>query len=105
MDSETLYINSVLIPRRALAKRMAFLWLFEIIACLCGFGPLVIVSAFCIFECILLTLKFRTVWRLYYHPTTLYIVLGLLVIPSAFIGLALRTLIRWLILNLPVLIF
>ncbi|MBQ9151891.1 MAG: hypothetical protein IJX72_06545 [Clostridia bacterium] len=105
MEINTERINRVVIPRRALAKRVGILWLFEIMACLCGFGLFGIVSVFCILEGVWLTMKFRPVWRLYYHPATLYILLGLLVIPAIPIGLGLRRLIQWLIFSLPRLIF
>ena len=98
-------INRITIPRRALAKRTAIVWIFEIIACTCGVGILGIVSVFCVLEGFLLTRKFQTVWRLYYHPATLYIVLGLLWIPAIIVGGTLRALIPWLILDLPRLIF
>ena len=105
MDIHTERINRIAVPRRALAKRTAIVWIFEIIACTCGVGILGIVSVFCVLEGFLLTRKFQTVWRLYYHPATLYIVLGMLWIPAVIIGVALRVLIPWLILELPVLIF
>ena len=105
MKSETAYINSILIPRLSLAKRIAVLWMFEIMACLCGFGLFAIVSLLSVFEGIWLARKFRPVWSLYYHPATLYIVLVLLLAPSVIIGLALRAFIPWLILELPRLIF
>ena len=93
-------INRIAVPRRALAKRTAIVWIFEIIACTCGVGILGIVSVFCVLEGFLLTRKFQTVWRLYYHPASLYIVLGLLWIPAIIIGGTLRALIPWLILDL-----
>ena len=104
MDINTERINRIAVPRRALAKRTVIVWIFEIIACLCGFGVFSIVSIFSLLEGIWLARKFRRIWRLYYHPATLYVVLGLLFIPSVAIGLALRALIPWLILDLPRLI-
>ena len=101
MEINTERINRIVIPRRALAKRVGILWAFEILTCLCGFGLFGIVSFFCILEGIWLTTKFRSVWRLYYHPATLYIVLALLMIPAVPIGLGLRVFIPWLVVDLP----
>ena len=97
-------VNRVVIPRRSLAKRMGILWLLEIVACLCGFGLFAIFSVFCIVETIWLTAKFHPVWRLYYHPAALYILLILLIIPAIPLGLGLRWSIKWLIFELPILI-
>ncbi len=101
MDINTDRPNRIVIPRRALAKRVAVLWFLEITACLCGTGVFGIVSAFCVFELIWLTPKVQSLWRLYYHPASLYIVLGLLIIPAVPVGLALRVCIPWLIVDLP----
>ncbi len=105
MEINTERVNRVVIPRRALARRVGILWLFELGVCLCGFGLFAIVSFFCILEMVWLTLKFRVVWRLYYHPATLYILLALLILPAIPLGLGLRWLIQWLIRKLPLLIF
>ncbi len=105
MEINTERINRVVIPRRALAKRVGVLWLFELCACLCGFGLFAIVSFFCVLDMVWLTAKFVPVWKLYYRPATLYIILVLLVIPAVPIGLFLRWLIQFLIFKLPLLIF
>ena len=104
MELNTDNPNRIVIPRRPLFKRVAVLWFLEIMACLCGTGPFVIVSAFCVLELIWLTAKVLPLWRPYYHPASLYILLGLLVIPSIPIGLALRVFIPWLVVDLPRLI-
>ena len=93
--------NRIVIPRRPLFKRVAILWSLESMACLCGTGPFVIVSAFCVLELIWITAKVLPLWKLYYHPASLYIVLGLLIIPAIPIGLALRVFIPWLVVDLP----
>lgn len=100
MEINTDRPNRIKIPRRALFKRIAVLWLLEIMACLCGTGLFAIVSAFCVLELVLITMKVHPLWKLYYHPASLYIVLGLLIIPSIPIGLGLRDLIPWLTLTL-----
>jgi len=105
MEINTDQINRVVIPRRSLAKRIGILWLFEIIAYLFGFGLFGIVSLFCVAATVWLTVKFHSVWRLYYHPSTLYILLVLLAIPAFPIGLGLRWCVQWLIFKLPFLIF
>ena len=69
--------------------------------CLCCTGPFVIVSVFCVLELVWLTAKVVPLWRLYYHPASLYIVLGLLIIPAIPIGLLLRVFIPWLVVDLP----
>ncbi len=101
MEINTDRPNRIVIPRRALFKRIAVLWFLEITACLCGAGPFVIVSVFCVLELVWLTAKVLPLWRLYYHPASLYIVLGLLIIPAIPIGLALRVFIPWLVVDLP----
>ena len=103
MEINTERVNRVVIPRRALAKRICILWIFEILACLCGFGLFSIFSVFCIIEAVWLTLKFRPVWNTYYHPATLYILLILLVIPALPLGIGLRWSIKYLISELPLL--
>ena len=104
MEINTDRPNRIVIPRRALFKRIAVLWFLEITACLCATGLFGIVTAFCMLELVLITAKVLPLWRLYYHPASLYIVLGLLWIPAVIIGVALRVLIPWLILELPLLI-
>ncbi len=101
MEINTDRPNRIVIPRRPLFKRVAVLWFLEIVACLCCAGPFVIVSAFCVFELIWLIPKVQALWRLYYHPASLYMVVGILVVPSVPIGLALRAFIPWLIVDLP----
>ena len=101
MELNTDNPNRIVIPRRPLFKRVAILWFLEIMACLCGTGPFVIVSAFCVLELVWLTAKVKPLWRLYYHPASLYIVLGLLIIPAIPIGLLLRVFIPWLVVDLP----
>ena len=101
MELNTDRPNRIVIPRRALFKRVAVLWFLEIMACLCGTGPFAIVSVFCALELVWLTTKVLPLWRLYYHPASLYIVLGLLIIPSIPLGLALRVFIPWLVVGLP----
>ena len=101
MELNTDNPNRIVIPRRPLFKRVAILWFLEITACLCGTGPFVIVSAFCVLELVWLTAKVLPLWRLYYHPASLYIVLGVLMIPAVPIGLALRVFIPWLVVDLP----
>ena len=101
MEINTDRPNRIVIPRRALFKRVAILWFLEIVACLCGTGVFGIVSAFCVVEIIWLIAKVIPFWKLYYHPASFYIVLGLLIIPSIPIGLALRVFIPWLVVDLP----
>ena len=101
MELNTDNPNRIVIPRRPLFKRVAILWSLEIMSCLCGTGPFVIVSAFCVLELIWITAKVLPLWKLYYHPASLYIVLGLLIIPAIPIGLALRVFIPWLVVDLP----
>lgn len=101
MELNTDNPNRIVIPRRPLFKRVGILWFVEITACLCGTGPFVIISVFCVLELIWLTAKVLPVWRLYYHPASLYILLGLLIIPAIPIGLALRVFIPWLVVDLP----
>ena len=101
MEINTERINRIVIPRRPLFKRVGILWFVEITACLCGTGPFVIISVFCVLELVWLTAKVLPLWRLYYHPASLYIVLGLLIIPAIPIGLALRVFIPWLVVDLP----
>lgn len=101
MELNTDNPNRIVIPRRPLFKRAAILWLLEIMACLCGTGPFVIVSAFCVLELVWITAKVRPFWRLYYHPASLYILLCVLIIPAIPIGLLLRVFIPWLIVDLP----
>lgn len=105
MEINTERVNRVVIPRSALAKRVGILWLFEIIACLCGLKIFGIVSVFCVIVLVWLTVKIRPIWSLYYHNATLYILLILLIIPAVPIGLGMRRLIYWMIFNLPSLIF
>ena len=90
-----------MIPRRPLFKRVAILWFLEIMTSLCYAGAFGIVSAFCVLELVWLTAKVLPLWRLYYHPASLYIVLGLLIIPAIPIGLLLRVFIPWLVVDLP----
>ena len=40
MEINTDCPNRIVIPRRALFKRVAILWFLEIVACLCGTGVL-----------------------------------------------------------------
>ena len=101
MELNTDNPNRIVIPRRPLFKRVAVLWFLEITACLCCGGPFVIVSAFCAVELVWLTAKVQPLWRLYYHPASLYVVLGALMIPAVPIGLALRAFIPWLVVDLP----
>ena len=101
MELNTDNPNSIVIPRRPLFKRVAVLWFLEIVACLCCTGPFGIVSAFCVVELVWITAKVLPLWRLYYRPASLYIVLGLLVIPAIPIGLLLRVFIPWLVVDLP----
>ena len=101
MELNTDNPNRIVIPRRPLFKRVGILWFVEITACLCGTGPFVIISVFCVLELIWLTAKVLPLWRLYYHPASLYIVLGLLIIPAIPISLALRVFIPWLVVDLP----
>jgi hypothetical protein len=101
MELNTDNPNRIVIPRRPLFKRVAILWFMEITACLCGTGPFVIVSAFCVLELVWITAKVLPLWRLYYHPASLHIVLGLLIIPAIPIGLLLRAFITWLVVDLP----
>ena len=101
MELNTDNPNRNVIPRRPLFKRVGILWFVEITACLCGTGPFVIISVFCVLELVWLTAKVLPLWRLYYHPASLYIVLGLLIIPAIPIGLALRVFIPWLVVDLP----
>ena len=101
MELNTDNPNRIVIPRRPLFKRVGILWFVEITACLCGTGPSVIISVFCVLELVWLTAKVLPLWRLYYHPASLYIVLGLLIIPAIPIGLALRVFIPWLVVDLP----
>lgn len=101
MELNTNNPNRIVIPRRPLFKRVGILWFVEITACLCGTGPFVIISVFCVLELVWLTAKVLPLWRLYYHPASLYIVLGLLIIPAIPIGLALRVFIPWLVVDLP----
>jgi len=101
MELNTDNPNRIVIPRRPLFKRVGILWFVEITACLCGTGPFVIISVFCVLELIWLTAKVLPLWRLYYHPASLYILLGLLIIPAIPIGLALRVFIPWLVVDLP----
>ena len=101
MEINTDNPNRIVIPRRPLFKRVGILWFVEITACLCGTGPFVIISVFCVLELIWLTAKVLPLWRLYYHPASLYILLGLLIIPAIPIGLALRIFIPWLVVDLP----
>lgn len=100
MEINTDRPNRIVIPRRALFKRIAVLWLLEILACLCATGLFGIVTAFCVLELVLITAKVHPLWRLYYHPASLFVVLGLLLLPAIPIGLALRELIPWLALTL-----
>ena len=104
MEINTDRPNRIVIPRRALFNRIAVLFFWEITACLCATGLFGIVTAFCVLEIVLITAKVLLLWRLYYHPASLYIVLGLLTIPSVPIGLGLRVLIPWLVVGLPRLI-
>ena len=101
MELNTDNPNRIVIPRRPLFKRVGILWFVEITACLCGTGPFVIISVFCVLELVWLTAKVLPLWRLYYHPASLYIVLGLLIIPAIPISLALRVFIPWLVVDLP----
>lgn len=101
MELNTNIPNRIAIPRRPLFKRVGILWFVEITACLCGTGPFVIVSVFCVLELVWLTAKVLPLWRLYYHPASLYIVLGLLIIPAIPISLLLRVFIPWLVVDLP----
>jgi len=101
MELNTDNPNRIVIPRRPLFKRVGILWFVEITACLCGTGPFVILSVLCVLELIWLTAKVLPLWRLYYHPASLYILLGLLIIPAIPIGLALRVFIPWLVVDLP----
>ena len=101
MELNTDNPNRIVIPRRPLFKRVGILWFVEITACLCGTGPFVIISVFCVLELIWLTAKVLPLWRLYYHPASLYILLGLLISPAIPIGLALRIFIPWLVVDLP----
>ena len=101
MELNTDNPNRIVIPRRPLFKRVAILWLLEIMACLCGTGPFVIVSAFGVLELVWITAKVRPLWRLYYHPASLYILLCVLIIPAIPIGLLLRVFIPWLVVDLP----
>ncbi len=105
MEINTERINRVVIPRRSLAKRVILLWLFEVLICLCGVGILWLVSIFCALEMIFLTAKFCQIWKLYYHPASLYVLLVLLIIPAIPAGLGLRRLIWWLIFDMPMLFF
>lgn len=100
MEINTDRPNRIVIPRRALFKRIAVLWFLEITACLCATGLFGIVTAFCVLELVLITAKVLPLWRLYYHPVSLFEVLGLLLLPAIPMGLALRELIPWLTLTL-----
>ena len=105
MEINTDQINRVIIPRRSLAKRIEILWLFEIITSFFCVGIFGIISLFCVSVMIWLTVKFHSVWKLYYHPATLYILLVSLAVPAVPIGLGLRWCIQWLVFKLPILIF
>ena len=95
MEINTDRPNRIVIPRRALFKRVAILWLLEIVACLCATGLFGIVAVFCLLELVWLTTKVHPLWRLYYHPASLYVVLGLLMLAAVPLGLGLRALIPW----------
>lgn len=100
MEINTDRPNRIVIPRRPIFKRVAILWLLEIMACLCATGLFGIVSVFCLLELVWLTIKVHPLWRLYYHPASLFVALGLLLLPAIPIGLGLRELIPWLTLTL-----
>ena len=97
MDINESRVGYVCIPRRALAKRMAILWCFELAACTMGAGVFFIDTVLIVTAMAFFSLKFLPVWRMYYKPVSLYIVLLILLVPTVFLGRFLRELILWLI--------
>lgn len=97
MDIDESRIGYVCIPRRALAKRFAILWCFELAACIVGTGVFMIDFVLLVGIMIFVSLKFLPAWKLYYKPISLYICILLTVVPTAFLGKLLRELILWLI--------
>ena len=90
-------IGYVCIPRRRLFGRVGVLWCFELIACFAGTGLFLILSSFCIMMLFWLSLKFLPVWRLYYKPLSLYLILALGFVPACFLGRMAREAIWYLI--------
>lgn len=90
-------IGYVCIPRLALAKRVAILWLFELAACITGTGVFLIDTILLLLILVWVSLKFLPVWKLYYKAASLYIVLLLCFIPALILGKVIREAILWLI--------
>lgn len=90
-------IGYVCIPRLALAKRVAVLWLFELVACIIGTDVFLIDTILLLLVLVWVSLKFLPVWKLYYKAASLYIVLLLIFIPTLFLGYLIRETLLWLI--------
>ena len=88
-------IGYVCIPRLALAKRVAVLWLFELAACITGTGVFLIDTILLLLILVWISLKFLPVWKLYYKAASLYIVLLLSFIPAFILGRVIRGVIMW----------
>ena len=101
MDISESRIGYVCIPRLALAKRGAVLWCFELLACIMGTGVFLINAILLLLILVYVSLKFLPIWRMYYKPASLYIILGLCFVPTIFIGRFLRELILWLVMYRP----
>ena len=91
-------IGYVCIPRFALAKRVAVLWLFELAACITGTSVFLIDTILLLLVLVWISLKFLPVWKLYYKAASLYIVLLLGFVPAFLLGHLIRKAVLWLIL-------
>lgn len=101
MDIDESRVGYVCIPRRALAKRFAILWCFELAACIVGTGVFLIDFVLLVGILIFVSLKFLPVWRMYYKTASLYVLLLLTILPTAILGKVIRELILWLIMFRP----
>lgn len=97
MDISEERVGYVCIPRLALAKRVAVLWLFELAACITGTGVFLVDTILLLLVLVWVSLKFLPVWKLYYKAASLYIVLLLSFVPALLLGRLIREAVLWLI--------